>query len=112
MQSFSNFTYPVLDPEATGANMRQLRLQKGIKVKEIEDICFLSSPRVIYKWEKGYCLPTVENLLALSRMFGVTIEEILVEKDSDSSEFGRREEPDRPFFYRPLIVYCIPCSWQ
>ena len=98
MKNDSGFIYPALDPEATGANIRQLRLRKGITVKEIEDNCFLTSPRVIYKWEKGRCLPAVENLLALSRMFGVTIEEILVEKNTIPSDFGRRDDPDRPLF--------------
>lgn len=106
----SAFTYPVLNTEATGARIRELRMLNGIKVREIEEKCFLTSPRVIYKWESGVCLPTVENLLVLSRMFGVSIEDILVdtnamvpfgerEKNDISSDDGRRNDSDRPLFF-------------
>ncbi len=107
----STFTYPVLNTKATGARIRELRMLNGIKVREIEERCLLTSPRVIYKWESGVCLPTVENLLVLSRMFGVSIEDILVDTNSmvplrereenDSfSDCGRRNDSDRPLFWR------------
>lgn len=121
----STFTYPVLNTEATGARIRELRMLNGIKVREIEEKCFLTSPRVIYKWESGVCLPTVENLLVLSRMFGVSIEDILVdtnamvpfrerEQNDISSDDGRRNDSDRPLFLRRSIssqpLVCILCS--
>lgn len=105
----STFNYPVLDIKATGARIRELRMLNGIKVREIEEKCFLTSPRVVYKWESGMCLPAVENLLVLSRMFGVSIEDILVdansmmsfperEENGGSFDDGRRNDSDRPLF--------------
>lgn len=40
-----------------------------------------AGPQAVYKWEWGKSLPTVDNLYALSRLFGVTIENILVGND-------------------------------
>lgn len=107
----STFTYSVLNAEATGARIRELRMLNGIKVREIEEKCYLTSPRVVYKWESGVCLPTVENLLVLSRMFGVSIVDILVdantmvpfrerEETDSSSDSGRRDDSGRP----PLVL--------
>ena len=39
------------------------------------------SRQAVYKWEWGKSLPTVDNLYALSKLFGVTIENILVGND-------------------------------
>ena len=38
-------------------------------------------PQAIYKWQQGAALPTVDNLVVLSAVFGVPLERILaVEK--------------------------------
>lgn len=70
--------YPVIDLEATGKNLRRIRKKMGIKVKEVREMCLLNSTQAIYQWERGCSLPRVENLVILSRMYGVPIEELLV----------------------------------
>ena len=39
----------------------------------------LSDTQAIYKWQRGATLPSIENLLALSRLFNTTIEDIIQE---------------------------------
>lgn len=77
-------SYPTLDLKATGERIGALRKQRGITVKELAEFMGFHEPKAVYKWQKGECLPTVDNLYALSRYLGVAIEEILVGSDEDS----------------------------
>ena len=73
-------SYPVIDMKATGQRIRQLRIEKGIKIDEIARFMGFSMPQAIYKWQRGDCLPSVDNLYALSILFETTMEDILVLK--------------------------------
>lgn len=68
---------PTIDLRATGANIRRLRLERGITVTEIQDYLELLSPRAVYKWQTGCFLPSIENLLGLSILFKIPINDIL-----------------------------------
>ena len=79
--------YPVIDAAATGQNLRRLRLEKGNRekgnsVKELQEYLGLSCPQGVYQWQAGRSLPSVDNLYAVSRLWGVSMNEILVEKES------------------------------
>lgn len=48
------------------------------------------SEQAVYKWQRGDSLPTVDNLYALSRLFGTSVDNILrgnKERDEDLSLF-------------------------
>ncbi len=72
-------TYPVLDIQATGERIRELRIEHDMRVEDISAYMGFESVQAVYKWQSGKSLPTVDNLFALSRLFEVPIEEILVE---------------------------------
>ena len=74
--------YPVIDAAATGRNLRRLRLEKGYSVKELQEYLGLSCPQGVYQWQAGRSLPSVDNLYAVSRLWGVSMNEILAEKES------------------------------
>ncbi len=69
--------YPVLDTKKVGARIKELRKEKKIKVEEIARYMGFESEQSIYKWQRGESLPTVDNLFALSRLFGTTVDDIL-----------------------------------
>ena len=72
---------PVVNMVQTGQNIRQIRKQCGLTVKDLQDIFGFTTPQAIYKWQQGTALPTVDNLVVLSAVFGVPVESILaVEK--------------------------------
>lgn len=71
--------FPVIDLEATGANILRLRKQKGLSVKDLQVYFGFECPQAIYKWQWGQSLPSVDNLFALSKLFNTSIDEILVE---------------------------------
>lgn len=70
--------YPTIDMAATGKRIRTLRKENHIKVDDIVSFMGFESQQAVYKWQRGESLPTVDNLYALSRLFGTTIDDILV----------------------------------
>lgn len=71
-------TFPVIDMAATGRNITKLRQQAGLTVKDLQDLFGFATPQAIYKWQHGTALPTVDNLLILSAVFCVHIDDIIV----------------------------------
>lgn len=80
--------FPVIDPVATGANIARLRQERGLTVRDLQLFFGFEEPQAIYKWQRGKSLPSVDNLYALSRLFRISMNEILVPAsyDTDSSE--------------------------
>lgn len=72
---------PVLDMEATGENIQNLMAKNGIKVKDVQRACGFSVPQGVYKWIHGDHMPSIDNLVILSHLLGVTIDDILVIKE-------------------------------
>ena len=70
--------FPVIDLAATGENIRRLRLERGMSVRDLQGYFGFEEPRAIYKWQKGESLPTVDNLYALGSLFEVPLEKILI----------------------------------
>lgn len=101
--------FPVIDLEATGKNILRLRQAKGLTVRDMQGYFRFEEPRAIYKWQSGQSLPTVDNLLALSHLLEVSMEEILVSNPT-SVTFGSREESrdSVSFLARLLIRLSLP----
>lgn len=70
--------YPVIDLVATGNNIKRLRLERGLTVRDLQSYFGFEEPQAIYKWQKGQSLPTVDNLYALGSLLGVSMDDILV----------------------------------
>ena len=78
--------FPVIDLSATGKNIIALRKARGLTVRDIQNFFGFEEPQAVYKWQQGKSLPTVDNLLALSVLLGVSIEQILVCKTVNNKE--------------------------
>ncbi len=63
---------------ATGNNITRLRKEKGISVKQIQEVMGFNTPQAIFKWQRGETMPTLDNIVVLSELFNTTIEEIVV----------------------------------
>ncbi|MEE3400279.1 MAG: helix-turn-helix transcriptional regulator, partial [Eubacterium sp.] len=48
------------------------------------DIFGFATPQAIYKWQRGMTLPTIDNLVVLATVFGVTMDEIIVVMSQDT----------------------------
>ena len=69
---------PVIDLAATGQNIKNLRVSAGISVRDLQMIFGFTNPQTIYKWQNGDCMPSIDNLVILAAVLGVTVDEILV----------------------------------
>ena len=70
--------YPVIDLPATGENILRLRESRGFSVRDLQQFFGFDAPQAIYKWQRGQTLPSVDNLFALSALFQVPIDDILI----------------------------------
>ena len=98
--------FPVIDPVATGKNIVQLRQARGMTVKDLQQWFGFEEPRAIYKWQQGQTLPSVDNLIALSALLEVPMEDILVCRRSQSNSpisLGRQDHSCRPLFLFPVV---------
>ena len=77
-----NIQYPTINMVRTGRNIQQLREQAGLSIRDLQEIFGFSTPQAIYKWQRGSTLPTVDNLVLLAIIFGVTIDRILAVDDA------------------------------
>ena len=72
------FEIPFVDTIATGQNIDRLRIAAGMSVKDMQMIFGFATPQAIYKWIHGTSMPTIDNLVILAAMLGVTMDEIIV----------------------------------
>ena len=77
--------YPVIDMKQTGENIRKIREEQNISVIEVQYFLGISNPQAIYQWQKGISLLSVDHLCALSHLFDVPMNDILVLADTPES---------------------------
>ena len=99
---------PVVNMKQTGQNITMLREQRGISVKQLQCMMGFATPQAIYKWQHGESLPTVDNLVALSAIFSVPIDAILI--TCTAAWQHRRSEELNPRFFHFLLVLGRSCS--
>ena len=71
-------TIPAVDMKGTGARINDLRKQAGMSVRDVQDILGLGSVQAIYKWISGKSLPIIDNLVVLSVVWNVSLDDIIV----------------------------------
>ena len=76
-------TLPYIDVTATGININDLRMSAGLSVKDIQSVFGFSTPQAVYKWIRGDSIPSVDNLVVLAKVLGVTINDIIICKEGE-----------------------------
>ena len=69
---------PIIDMQATGKNIVNMRKARGITVHDIQCKMGFNTNQAIYKWQRGDTMPTIDNLVILADMFHVKIDDIIV----------------------------------
>jgi transcriptional regulator with XRE-family HTH domain len=69
---------PVIDMQATGNNIKKMIKAKNMKIADIQDIFDFYTPQAIFKWMRGDAMPTIDNMIILADVFGVTVNDILI----------------------------------
>ena len=83
---------PRYNLQATGKRMRSIRIERNFSVEDVREYMEFTSVQAIYKWERGECLPSADNLLALAELYEVNPRELFV------------KEMELDIFYP--IIYC------
>lgn len=63
---------------ATGANIRALIKNKGLRVADVQNRCGFNTPQAIFKWMRGDAMPTIDNMVILAHLLDVTIDKIII----------------------------------
>lgn len=67
----------ILNMEKTGQKIRMFIAESGYTYEAVAESLGFTSPRVIYDWINGFKLPSIKNLVNLSIIFNVKLEDIL-----------------------------------
>ena len=74
----TTFLRPVLDLDATGEKIKILMKQRGITPRQMQLILNFPYVQTIYNWFSAKNLPTLDNLVVLAQVLGVTMDDIVV----------------------------------
>ena len=72
------FDIPFINTIATGQNIDRMRIAAGLSVRDMQTVFGFTTPQAIYKWIHGAAMPTIDNLVILAALFGVTMDDIVV----------------------------------
>lgn len=70
--------YLSIQQKETGKQIKRLLDEKGFSVRDVQGVMGFENPQAVYKWISGKSLPSLDNILILSRMLNTSIENILV----------------------------------
>ena len=80
--------------------LNRLRKERGMSQEELAEIVGVSR-QAVQKWESGASQPNMENLVAISAYFGVTLDYLL--KGVESAPAGEAPQPQ---------TVCVPMGWH
>ena len=80
-----------MDQKKIGGFLKELRKEKGLTQEELAEQ-FRVSSRTISRWENGNYLPPADILLTMSRLFNVSVNEILSGKRLLAEEYKEAAE--------------------
>lgn len=66
-----------IDMAATGRKIKSLMDARHMKATEVSSFMGFQEPRAVYKWLSGTTLPSVDNLMRLSKLLDTPMDEIL-----------------------------------
>ncbi|MCQ2610256.1 MAG: helix-turn-helix domain-containing protein [Treponema sp.] len=74
----NTFLKPVVNLPETGIKIKTLMKQSGVSARQLQELMDFPYIQTVYNWTRGLNLPTIDNLVVLSQIFGVSINEIVV----------------------------------
>lgn len=92
--------YPIIDKIKTGEKIRMLMEANGYSVNDIQEYLGLACVQSIYHWLNGSCLPSIDNLYALSDLLNVSIDDMIC---GNKLEKINQNIPDRVLHYYDIL---------
>lgn len=73
--------YPMIDKRRTAKRIQLFMHCSGLRPTDIQDYLGLTCVQTVYRWLDGTNIPSIDNLYALSRLFGVKVDDMLAEDE-------------------------------
>lgn len=89
--------FPTVDKKRTGKRIAFWMRIHDLTPRDIQKYLSLSCVQTIYRWLDGTNVPTIDNLYALSQLFEVGMNAIVVGKEMRGEE--------RPLFLKQMHAY-------
>ena len=70
-----------IDMDKTGKKIKEIRKRSGMTIKQVQDACGISAAAVC-KWQNGQAMPTLDNLIILSDLWNVKMDDLIVRQVS------------------------------
>ena len=77
----------MIDFVKVGNRISEYRRSMGLKQEELADLLFVTR-QALSKWERGQSVPSIDALVELSKIFGVSFKEILALGEHDELPRG------------------------
>lgn len=74
----TTYLKPVLDLKATGTKIKTIMRDKGFSARKLQLIMDFPYVQTIYNWFAGKNMPTIDNLVVLAQVLGVTMDELII----------------------------------
>ena len=68
-----------------GENIKKLRKEKSLSQEQLAEMLNVSR-QAVSKWESGKTYPDIDNLILLKDIFNVTLDDLVINGDKNSSE--------------------------
>lgn len=81
-------------------NLKMLRKQAGMSQEQLAEKLGVSR-QAVTKWETGVGIPDVENIMAISTLFDISIDDLL------SNESGSKKLPETEYLYESVTEYDV-----
>ncbi len=81
-------------------NLKMLRKQAGMSQEQLAEKIGVSR-QAVTKWETGAGIPDIENIMAISTLFDISIDDLL------SNESGSKKLPETEYLYESVTEYDI-----
>ena len=112
METENGQPFVYIDLFLTGIHLKYLLEKRGYTVRDVQEELSLACPQSVYRWLKGEILPSVDNLLRLSRMLQVRMDELLIVKRSAEPAIRRSDRVKRQIIYQSRLAFLkMPCYY-
>ncbi len=70
--------FPMIDKDETAKRLKLLMKWNHLQPKDLQTYLGLTCVQTVYRWIEGINIPSVDHLYALSRLFHVKIDDMLI----------------------------------
>lgn len=99
--------FPIINLNETGRNLRNIMKERNISVREVQTYLGLGSVQSVYHWLNGISMPSIDNLYALSVLFGLPMDELVCGNKAEFESEAEVEEKEDVLLFTDVSRKCV-----